>query len=351
MAKARGLLLIPAGACLILGLDGALARLGLAPVIGAQRAAAAHGMVMVVGFLGSVIALERAVALRKGWAYAAPIMLAAGMLVYVAGAPATGRWLLVDGMAVLLAVYLTLWRRQRDLLTSVQAVAAVMGLCATIGWFSLEISQLLPMLVGFIVLTIASERVELARFALPPNAQGVLAGFAGAQLALAAVSLVGSPLATRWFAVALLAMTLWLATNDIAAKTIRLNGQPRFSAAAMLIGYAWLTLASVVWIAVGVNYGHASYDFVVHAIFLGFGMSMVLAHAPIILPAVIGRPLPYHWVFWLPLVVLHAGLIVRFGALMIGFGGGWQFGAVVTEIALLLLPVAAVTATLMRRKK
>jgi len=35
------------------------------------------------------------------------------------------------------------------------------------------------------------------------------------------------------------------------------------------------------------------YDAVVHAIFLGFVISMVMAHAPVILPAVLRRPLPY----------------------------------------------------------
>ncbi|BFO21058.1 hypothetical protein SHKM778_74460 [Streptomyces sp. KM77-8] len=31
-----------------------------------------------------------------------------------------------------------------------------------------------------------------------------------------------------------------------------------------------------------------------HAVFLGFVMSMIMAHAPVILPAVLRRPLPYH---------------------------------------------------------
>jgi hypothetical protein len=35
-------------------------------------------------------------------------------------------------------------------------------------------------------------------------------------------------------------------------------------------------------------------DAVIHAAFLGFAMSMVMAHAPVIPPAVLRRPLPYH---------------------------------------------------------
>lgn len=351
MAKARSLLLVPAGASLLLGLDGALSRLALTPIIGVGAAAEAHGMVMVLGFLGTVIALERAVALRRGWAYAAPILLAGGMLVFLAGAPSLGRWLLIDGMAIFVGVYLALWRRQRDALTAIQALAAVMGLVAAICWFNFEIAQVLPLLVGFIVLTIASERLELARFQLPKNAPSVLIWFSAGLGVAATVSVTGAGLATRAFAVGLLALALWLLTNDVAVKTIRLTGQPRFSAAAMLTGYAWLIAASAVWVFAGSAYGHASYDFVVHATFLGFAMSMVLAHAPIILPAVIGRPLPYHWVFWAPLIALQLGLLVRFGGLLIGSNPTWQSGGVATVVALLLLPLAAISATMLRRTR
>ena len=37
-----------------------------------------HGPLMIVGFLGALIALERAVALEKMWTYIAPIAMAAG---------------------------------------------------------------------------------------------------------------------------------------------------------------------------------------------------------------------------------------------------------------------------------
>src|SRR5690606_29925327 len=54
-----------------------------------------------------------------------------------------------------------------------------------------------------------------------------------------------------------------------------------------------------------------AYDAVVHAVFLGFTLSMIMAHAPVILPAVLGRPLPYRPVFYVPVVLLHASLALR----------------------------------------
>jgi len=57
--------------------------------------------------------------------------------------------------------------------------------------------------------------------------------------------------------------------------------------------------------------GTRSYDAAVHAIALGFVFSMVFGHAPIILPAVLRVTLPYTRWFYLPLVLLHASLVVR----------------------------------------
>ena len=67
------------------GLDAALLRLNLpAPVTGAHLAAL-HGPLMLAGFLGTVISLERAVAARRRWAWVAPYAHAVGMLALLAG--------------------------------------------------------------------------------------------------------------------------------------------------------------------------------------------------------------------------------------------------------------------------
>ncbi|WNB85643.1 hypothetical protein [Cellulomonas sp. ATA003] len=48
-----------------------------------------------------------------------------------------------------------------------------------------------------------------------------------------------------------------------------------------------------------------------HAVFLGFTLSMIMAHAPVILPAVLGRPLPYRPHFLVAVGLLHASLVLR----------------------------------------
>ncbi|WP_235780374.1 hypothetical protein [Sinomonas notoginsengisoli] len=80
--------------------------------------------------------------------------------------------------------------------------------------------------------------------------------------------------------------------------------------------------------------------------FLGFVMSMIMAHAPVILPAVLRRPLPYRPVMWIPAALLHATLVLRLG---LGDARGdiaaWQWGGSGNVVAVLtFVAVAAYSA-------
>ena len=108
----------------------------------------------------------------------------------------------------------------------------------------------------------------------------------------------------------LLGLALWLLRQDIARRTVKQQGLTRFIAVCLLSGYAWLAVGSIVLLAAGGLAGMA-YDAVLHAILIGFVFSMVFGHAPIIFPAVVKVRMPYHWTFYLPLLVLHASLLLR----------------------------------------
>lgn len=338
-------LILPAGAALLAGLDAALLLADLPAPVDAAHLPDRHGVLMVLGFLGTLIALERAVALRQKWAYLAPGLLGAGGLVLARGGPVTlATVLLIDGCVALIAVYLLLYRRQRDEATAVQTLAAVAATAAAVLWLRLPVDQLLLWLVSFIVLTIAAERVELARLMLPAQAPRVLIVLASLLVSAATVSLIRPALGGRAAGLVLLVLTLWLALQDVARRTIRLPGLPRLCAVALLAGYGWLAVAASVWVVVGAPATEAAYDTAIHAVFLGFAMSMVIAHAPVILPAIIRRPLPYRPLLWLPLIVLHAALIVRLGAgNLLAQPALWRVGSALTVAALLLLPITVVT--------
>jgi hypothetical protein len=57
-----------------------------------------------------------------------------------------------------------------------------------------------------------------------------------------------------------------------------------------------------------------SYDAAVHAITIGFVLSMIFGHAAIILPAVTGLRVGYSAAVYIPLVLLHLSVFIRLGA-------------------------------------
>ena len=197
------------------------------------------------------------------------------------------------------------------------------------------------------MLTIGGERLELARLAMGPGADRDLVLCAGGLVLGIVASLLWPAVGHPLLGLALLVLVGWLAFHDVARRTITGTGLPRFAGACMLAGYAWLAVAGALWLTAGPTVTGARYDAVVHAVFLGFTLSMILAHAPVILPAVLHRPLPYTPVLYVPAVLLHGSLVLR---LWIGDALGihvaWQIGGVLNVTALLLFVVVAASASL-----
>jgi hypothetical protein len=348
----RAPLLLAAGLCLLAGLDAALLLLGLPAPVAGDRLPQVHGVLLVLGFAGTLVALERAVALGGRWPYLAPAGLGAGgLLLFTPVDLSVARLLLVAGATVLVALYLRFWRRQPSAALLAQAAGAVSALGAALLWLGgLDVPRMLPWLVAFLVLTIAGERLELARVGLlapgAPRAEQTFLACVGAVVTGVVTTLMWPAAGTLLLGASLLALVAWLVTYDVARRLLRSTGLPRFTAACLLAGYAWLGLAGTLWLVAGPVADGTRYDAVVHSVFLGFVMSMIMAHAPVILPAVLRRPLPYHpgmaGAAWL----LHLSLALR---VVVGdlrdVRGAWQLGGVLNIAAVLLFLLTAATAS------
>ena len=350
VAGRLGFLLL-GGIALLAGLDGALLLLGLAAPVDSSRLSAVHGPLMVFGFVGTVVVLERAVAVRRRWAYLGPGLLGAGGLALISPLPVwVGQIALVGGCAMLLAIYAEIWRKQAAVSTAVQVLGAVAGLMATVLWLrGVGIPQLAPLLILYLVLTIAGERLELSRIS-PTVDRRAERWMLGISLALsfgAVVALVWPVAGYPLLGAGMLALVLWLFRHDIATRMVRSVGLPRYMAACLLAGYCWLVVVGGIWMLQGPVYSGTSYDAMMHAVFLGFVMSMIMAHAPTILPAVLRRPLPYRPVMYLPAGLLHASLLAR---ILFGDAYGWpqlvQWGGVFNIVAVLLFVAIAVGSVL-----
>jgi hypothetical protein len=341
-------LLALGGAGLLAGLTGALVLLQLPMPAPTARLAGSHGVLMTLGFLGTLIALERAVALGRRWGYLAPLFAGLGAVALIVGVPApVGRLLLVMAAAIFVLMYVAFDRIERSLHTTIQALGAVAWLGAGIllvsGWSAREAA---PWLGAFLFLTIAGERLELSRLArLSNRARSAFivgaAVFSGGVL----LTLVTRDAGIRMAGIGLVGLAIWLARNDVARRTVRMPGVTRFVALSLLIGYAWLAVAGLCWVAFGGVAGGAAYDAMLHALFLGFAISMVFGHAPIILPAVLHLPLPYHPRFYAHLALLHVGLLLRIGGGdLLGWDAAFRAGGLLNVIALLLFVATSATA-------
>lgn len=290
------------------GVLAGLARLGWAVPAPAATAAGAHGPLMIAAFFGTVISLERAVAVGKGWAYLAPLAAGAGGIALLAGAPLiVGQGLGTLAALGLIGASIVTLRRQWATFTVVLALAAGCWLVGNLLWLSTgDTAPAIAWWLLFLVLTIAGERLELTRFLPTPALARHLFMTLVAVLLVAATSGLD-----RLLAGGLLALALWLLRYDIARRNIASSGLTRFIAACLLSGYAWLAFAGIVGLAGALAPGHPWRDAALHAIGLGFVFAMVFGHAPIIFPAVTRIKIPYHPVLYLPLALLHATLALR----------------------------------------
>ncbi|MDT3677462.1 MAG: hypothetical protein ROZ64_01320 [Burkholderiaceae bacterium] len=339
---------------LLFGTGAGLVRLGWPMPDAVVGVAALHGPLMIGGFFGVVIALERAVAIGRYWAYTGPLLAGAGALLTASGAVPAMPWaalLFLGGGLVFLAASLDVLRRQRALFTVTLALGAACWPIGTALWLAGHpIAAAVPWWLAFLVLTIAGERLELSRF-LPPS-RWAKAAF-GAILAATVVGLAGSgaPWGVLLFVAALLALSGWLLRQDIARRTVRGRALTRFIAVCLLAGYAWLAIGSLVaLLAGGFLPGTRSYDAALHALTLGFVFSMVFGHAAIILPAVLRVALPYHPTFYLPLALLHASVTIR----LIGDAGagyGWTKVGGLLNAAALAVFIATMLSAVVRGRR
>jgi len=351
-------LLLAGLVCLLAALWGGLLLLGLPVPTLLATTAADHGPLMALGFLGTVISLERAVALGRRWGYAAPALAGiGGLAVLVSLPPVVGRLLLCTASIVLVVVYVVVHRIQPALHLRVMAAGAVCWYVATLLWLAgWTLPRLVPWIAGFLVLTILGERLELDRVAMLTRSSVrqflLAAGLFGAGLVLTTVPGAATQVGVRLVGAGMIGLAVWGALHDVARRTVRIAGVTRFMAVCLLTGYVWLLVGGVIWLVAGdLGTSVAVYDAALHAVFLGFVMSMIFGHAPVIVPAVMRVRLPYRVSFYAHVALLHVSLVVR---LVLGDAAGltawWRVGGVGTELAILLFLGASVTAVVRARR-
>lgn len=334
-----------AGLGLLLGLWAGLIRIGWPLPALSVRLPAAHGPLMVTGFLGTLISLERAVALShyrrgRGWAFLAPMAAGLSVAALVFGLPTPVVQVAgVAGAAGLVIIFIDIYRLQPIAPHAVMGAGALCWLAGNVLWLTgRPIHQATPWWMAFLVLTIAGERLELSRVRPPGlTAARLFYLLVAAALVALALSAVAFDVGMRLLGGAFAAMAFWLLRYDLARHTARRQGLPRYIAYCLLLGYGWLAIGGLMLAIVG---GRAPagpvYDAMLHAVFVGFVMSMIFGHAPIIFPSLLNVPFAYTPALYAPLALLHASLGLRIAADIAGEAALRRWGGLLNEVAILL---------------
>jgi hypothetical protein len=293
---------------LITGLLAGLHRIGWPLSLGVVSPS--HGAIMVGGFLGTLIILEKTIPLKKNILYAVPIVSGASVVLFFIGQPVYSIASLVLASAGLTVIFFIYWIRERSTIYFLMVAGAVCWLTGNIFLVIYNFYPIsLPWWMAFVLMIITAERLELMKF-LPVSRNqkllfismlvafviGCLISFHGIGNYFSALSLAGS--------------SIWLMRHDVVALNIKKKDLPRYVGVALLSGYFALLLSSIFLLVLTEQ--PLGYDILVHSFFIGFVFSMIFAHGPIILPGVLGiSAKPYHPIFFIWLALLHGSWITR----------------------------------------
>lgn len=313
-----------------------------------------HGPMMISGFLGTLITLERAVAMKQKWMYLPPLLSGLGWLV-AAILPNLPFGVILLTLASLggVAILAEIVRREFALHTITMFLGAVAWLIGNLLWtFGWQIYQVVFFWMAFLVLTIAGERLELSRVLRPTQMQQILfGGIVAVFLAGIILALFNLQLGTRLSGLGLLLIPLWSLRNDIAWRNIR-HKLPltRYIAWCLALGFFWLGISGGLSLGFGAQVAGPRYDAVLHAVFVGFVISMIFGHAPIIFPAILGVPIDFKPAFYINLGLLHGSLAVRVIANYANLHTLRMWSGLLNEIAILVFIGMTVHSVLQRRK-
>ena len=231
---------------LIIGILAGLFRMGWSIPIG--QVAGEHGALMVGSFLGTLICLERIVALKKKWLYAIPIISGLSLIFFMAGIQQVAFILLTIGSLGLIIIYVDLISRFKEYYFYIMMIGAI-------GWAVGNIIMIInpfypsaaPWWIAFILLTVFGERLELSKF-LPRTKRKQQT-----MIIAIAVFMIGLIIPYHMWGkyisgIGMILMAIWLLHYDIARKSVKSHGMHRFTGSLLLTGYFWMIICGLLMI-------------------------------------------------------------------------------------------------------
>jgi len=313
-----------------------------------------HSFVMVFGFLAAVIMTERVAGVAsipaalhvRSPRVMVPLTIGGvivgvtGYLMGLAVLRYLGGLLLVSGSVAFLLTLRILGRSSGSRLPFDFMMLSVVSLIAAAALSAVRLAVgnlgLVMLLVGFPILFILGERVELTRFTSKVGhtarfraaflmAAGcvtlyVIANFPSPPWVVRVTFLSGSILLLMVFIV------LANAESEMIGQLLG-AGRPlqKYVATHVRLAYVW----GIVGMALAVTFALSAfalnlYDAFIHALTIGFVGTMILGHGPVIFPGFMRKKLAEDRLSRLPLVVLSTAVVLRVGSEILLLVLSWQ---------------------------
>ncbi|MDN3670691.1 hypothetical protein QWY93_15310 [Echinicola jeungdonensis] len=296
---------------LLVGIIGGWLRLGWQGII-IPKAAALHGLLMVGGFMGTMISLERSLIMKKkGWLLV-PVISLLSIPIYLGGYFTLGIWAQVLASAGLVTLMYFQYSQRK---LSEQLLLMVGAMFWLVGNILVLKTQFIPQgsswWIGFIMLTIVGERLEFGKFLPNPKWSRPLM-FVLLGLFTLGLLFPFHQMGHQLVGTTTIGAGLWLIRFDMARFAVRKQGIHRFIGWGLLMGYCWLVLFGCIVLAFPNH--PLYYDLFLHSFFLGFAFSMIWAHGPIMLPTFLKiHHTIYHPLMWVIWGFFQVSLIARLG--------------------------------------
>ncbi|MGB7291758.1 MAG: hypothetical protein WBD99_06285 [Thermodesulfobacteriota bacterium] len=318
---------------------GGLVRIGWSLPVLEPALATLHGPLMVSGFLGTLISLERATEMGHRWTYAVPALTGVGALILIIGSSfLIGESLITLGSFGLCIIFIVIMRIQPTLSNLVMGVGALLWLIGNIFWMTaFPIYRIVFCWAGFLVLIISGERLAIVRMLrLSKSTKAASLVALGIFLLGLVLTSVNYSNGIRISGAGMIGLMIWLIRYDIAWRAVRETGLSRFTAICLLSSYIWLGISGTIALLMSSVPLGLTYDAVLHALFLGFVFSMIFGHAPVVFSEVLGVPVSYQPQFYAHLILLHLTLIMRVVGDLCGWLFARQLGGLLNAFVLLL---------------
>ena len=207
---------------LVIGILSGLFRLGWSIPMG--EVAGEHGALMTGSFLGTLICLERIVALKKKWMYIIPVISGMSLIFFLLGNQRIAMIMLTIGSLGLVYIYIDLINRFKEYYFYIMMIGAI-------GWAVGNIIMIInpfypqaaPWWIVFILLTVFGERLELSKF-LPQSKLKRVTMIISISIFMAGIILPYHAIGKYISGVGLLLMAIWLLKYDIARKSVKAHG-------------------------------------------------------------------------------------------------------------------------------